>query len=158
MAPGQQRFVCKPASEKQKQEYRSCGFANAAFSAKQPLGKNTIRELLKEAAKRVGIERWKDFRPHELRSAFISRLANDCGVSMTETMASGESSIFFMLVLVCCCGLCISHFFRARWMPVCETVALRIVGLPLCLEKRIRNCFIGPITGDNLLWHVVCYD
>ena len=83
-------MFCKEATEKQRKGFAANGFKNARFSPKQPLGKNSIRELLKEAAFRVGIEHWKDFRPHEMRAAFISRLANDAGVSISETMASGK--------------------------------------------------------------------
>lgn len=91
-------MFCRPATEKQLQHFKSIGWNNARFSPNQPLGPNTIRELIKEGAERLGVENWRSFRPHELRGAFLSRLANDDGVNTNETLAAGMCCLYHFFI------------------------------------------------------------
>jgi len=44
---------------------------------RRPMGRSTTLRLVKEAARRAGIERWRDVHPHCLRKAFESVLRED---------------------------------------------------------------------------------
>ena len=55
-----------------------------------PLGKNKIRDMIRDAFQLLGISNWKTLRPHALRGHFITTLANDKSVSLSETMAAAR--------------------------------------------------------------------
>ena len=85
LAPGQIRFYCQVATAKYKQKLAMEGFPNAEFYGNKPLGRKSIATLFKEGAKLLGLP--ASFRPHSLRGACITKLANDSSVSIAETMA-----------------------------------------------------------------------
>ena len=55
-----------------------------------PLGKSKIRDMMRDAFKILEISNWKTLHPHALRGHFITTLANDKSVSLTETMAAAR--------------------------------------------------------------------
>ena len=88
--PGQKRLCCREASEAEKACHVLQGYPNATMSPKKHYGKDTIRLLFKEGAVILGLP--PDFKPHSLRSACITKMANDPGVSIAETMAVARHS------------------------------------------------------------------
>lgn len=89
-SPGQKRFYCKVASPAHKQALAAQGYPKAEFFANRPLGENTIRKLMCEAAKLLGLP--PDFKGHSLRHVALSKAANDPSVSLAETMRLGRHS------------------------------------------------------------------
>lgn len=90
LSPGQKRFYCKVASAPHKVALAQQGYPRAEFFANRPLGENTVRKMMVEAAKFLGLP--DDFRGHSLRHACLSDLANDPGVSLAETMKVARHS------------------------------------------------------------------
>ena len=92
MAPGQTRMYCFPASEAARDSFKRSGFPTASFFAERPCGYKSISKYMKDGAKKLGLECAGNFRPHSLRSAYITMLANDSSVSMREVMEAGRHS------------------------------------------------------------------
>ena len=90
LAPGQVRMYCKVADAAHRAKLAAQGFPNAQFCANQHLGEKSIRQLFKEGAKMLGLS--SQFRPHSLRGACITKLVNDPGVSLAETMSHARHS------------------------------------------------------------------
>ena len=90
MSPGQTRIYCFPASDQAKSGFQRAGYPTASFYADKPLGYKSISKYMKEGAKILGLP--TDFRPHSLRSAYITCLANDPSVSTKEVMIAGRHS------------------------------------------------------------------
>lgn len=82
LAPGQTRFYCYPIPPTRKTA--AGGFEGQIFYRNKPLGVNTVRRLMKEGAKKLGIK--ANFLPHSLRSLCITTLVNNKAVSTAEMM------------------------------------------------------------------------
>ena len=82
LAPGQRRFYCYPVLPTSKR--LTDGSEGQFFYKNKPLGVNTVRKLMKQGAKRLGIT--VNFMPHSLRALCITKLVNDKAVSQAETM------------------------------------------------------------------------
>ena len=85
LAPGQVRMYCQVATDSYKQKLALEGFPEAEFYGNKPLGRKSIATYFKDGAKILGLP--DTFRPHSLRGACITQLANDGSVSIAETMA-----------------------------------------------------------------------
>ena len=88
MSPGQTRMYCQVATTTYIASLRRMGHTKAVFFPLKPLGAKTITKLFKEGANLLGLP--PSFRAHSLRSAFITKLANDPSVSISETMAAAR--------------------------------------------------------------------
>ena len=84
MSPGQERVYCKPASASYKMSLAERGHPDAEFYPTVVLGEKSIATLFRKGASILGLA--EDFKPHSLRSACITMLANDSSVSIAETM------------------------------------------------------------------------
>lgn len=91
LSPGQKRMYCYwrtdaaavfPGGDGGSLQY--------IFHARKPLGMNKIRELFTEGAAILGLP--KKFLPHSLRALCITRMVNDNGVSLSETMEVARHS------------------------------------------------------------------
>ena len=85
-SPGQTRLYCKPATASQKIHWTSIGYPKAAFSANQPIGVNTIRKMMKDAAVKLGFSATG----HAFRRLFVTTIVNTPGVSTEEALASSR--------------------------------------------------------------------
>ena len=74
----QERFYCRLKKD------------GSGYSPRQPLGKNSIPNLFKSAAEKLGLKNVEHFRPHALRAFFITKLANSKNVSMGELMSASR--------------------------------------------------------------------
>jgi len=93
LSPGQTRIYCKVVPFELRMNPESSYFGQF-FYPNNPMGKNTILKLFKSGARIQGLSNPDSFSPHSLRSYFITRLANDSGVSIQECMtASRHSSV-----------------------------------------------------------------
>ena len=63
---------------------------NGQTSADQPLGRNTCARMVKEIGEECGIVDMKGFKPHCFRSYFLTYLANDPSLNLSEVMAAGR--------------------------------------------------------------------
>lgn len=90
MSPGQERLYCQVASDAHRKELTRQGYPNAVFYASKPLGVNSMRKLMKDAAQILGLP--ADFKSHSLRHMCITKMANDPGVSLAETMLVARHS------------------------------------------------------------------
>ncbi len=84
LSPGQVRMYCKPATAVFKLGLVEKGYPNAEFYPETVLGEKKIATLFQKGAEILGLP--SDFKPHSLRGACITMLANDSSVSMAETM------------------------------------------------------------------------
>jgi hypothetical protein len=84
LAPGQKRFYCYPLPPSSERGPADARDGILYFYKNKPLGVNTIRRLMKRAAKRLGIS--ENFMPHSLRALCITKLVNNKAVSQAETM------------------------------------------------------------------------
>ena len=92
MSPGQVRIYCQPGSPSYLKTLEMNGYGHACFMFNKPLGPKSVAALFKKGAKLLGLP--ENFRPHSLRAAFITKMANDPSVSMSETMlASRHNSV-----------------------------------------------------------------
>lgn len=82
LAPGQTRFYCYPIPPTNKTA--AGAFEGQIFYRNKPLGVNTVRRLMKEGAKKLGIK--ANFLPHSLRALCITKLVNNKAVSTAEMM------------------------------------------------------------------------
>ena len=90
--PWRVRMYCKTATVGQKLCLTALGHTNAAFSARHPLGVNTICKLMKEACAKLGSP---DATGHYFRRLFITSLANDPGICIEKSMQSAGHNSFF---------------------------------------------------------------
>ena len=74
--------------QKQKAHFKKKGYPNAQFSPFEPVGKNTIALMFKDASRRIGCETTG----HAFRRLFITTLVNTPGVSTEEALASSRHS------------------------------------------------------------------
>ena len=86
MSPGQVRIYCRPAGRDRLLEMRNAGFKNAMFYAASQIGEKMILQMFKDGAELLGLTNARHFKPHSLRGACITILANDPSVSLAETM------------------------------------------------------------------------
>ena len=87
----QVRLYCKPMNENSKRLYQSNGGnKRVEYYNNMPLGKATIHSLFITGAHILGLRNPTEFYPHSLRAVFITRLANDSGVSAKEIMVSAR--------------------------------------------------------------------
>ena len=87
MAPGQSRMYCKPAPYDYNKANWDKGYPNSTFYSSIVCGSKKISQMFKDGAKILGLEHPMRFKPHSLRGACITMLANDNSVSLAETMA-----------------------------------------------------------------------
>ncbi len=74
----------------------SIGHTDVWYSAKQPLGVNTIRKMMKEACRRLGSPGTTG---HSFHRLFITSLANHPGVSVNMALkSSGHNSVAAQLL------------------------------------------------------------
>jgi len=93
LTAGQTRIYCKVVPLELRMDSESSYFGQY-FYPNNPLGKNTVLKLFKSGAKLQGLSNPDSFSPHSLRAYFVTRLANDSGVSIQECMtASRHSSV-----------------------------------------------------------------
>ena len=93
LAPGQTRIYCKVVPKELRLDIKSSYFGQF-FYPNNLLGKNTVLKLFKSGAEKIGLSNLDYFSPHSLRAYFVTRLANDAGVSIQEYMtASRHSSV-----------------------------------------------------------------
>ena len=88
IGPDQKRMYCQPAPKSYQLSLARMGHYNVHFYANKPLGPKSIAKLFKDGAKHLGLP--DSFRPHSLRSALITKLANDPSVSIAETMSAAR--------------------------------------------------------------------
>ena len=88
MSPGQTCIYCKVATTSYIASLQRMGHMKALFFPAKPLGAKTITKLFKDDANLLGLS--PSFRAHSLRSAFITMLANDPSVSISETMSAAR--------------------------------------------------------------------
>ena len=91
LGPGQLRLFCKPATSSQKRHYTTIGWPDAEMSSQQPLGRNTIARMHKEAAAMLGVTS-TDFSGHAWRRLFVTTLVNDPSVNTEEALAAARHS------------------------------------------------------------------
>ena len=90
LSPFQTRVYCQPLTSKQKARLPA-GQSMVFYNHRKPIGKNTIRLMIKDACKKLG---FPDATGHGFRRLFITTLANDSGVSVEESMkSSGHNSV-----------------------------------------------------------------
>ena len=90
MAPGQLRMYCREAPQGKKAEMTLQGFPEAEMYPDSPLGKTILNSYFKEGARILGLP--ESFKPHSLRAACITKMANDQSVSLAETMMVARHS------------------------------------------------------------------
>ena len=88
--PGQVKLYCREASPEYQATMALQGYPNATMYPTKNYGINYINGFFKEGAKILGLD--PNFKPHSLRSACITKLANDPSVSVAETMAVARHS------------------------------------------------------------------
>ena len=88
MSPGQSRIYCQPGSASYCKTLEMNGYLNACFMFNKPLGPKSVTSLFKKGASILGLP--ENFRPHSLRAAFITKMANDPSVSISETMLAAH--------------------------------------------------------------------
>ena len=100
-SPGQVRMYCSVASTSRRATLARSGHPNAFFIPNKPMGYKKIGNLIKKLGQKVlGLP--PTFRPHSLRSAMITMLANDPSVSTKETMkAARHSSVSATNAYIC---------------------------------------------------------
>lgn len=92
LAPGQTRIYCKVVPKELREN--SGPYQGKYFYPNNPLGRNTVLKVFKSGALILGLSNPDKFSPHSLRAYFVTRLANDSGVSTKECMtASRHSSV-----------------------------------------------------------------
>ena len=77
LAPGQLRLYCRVKKDN-------------TLSGNQPLGKNTCAKMVKEVGMDWGIQDMAKFKPHVFRHQFLTFLANDPALNLSEVMAAGR--------------------------------------------------------------------
>ena len=77
LAPGQLRLYCRVKKD-------------GSMSALQPLGKHTCAKMVKEVGIDAGIVDMQGWKPHVFRSRFLTMLANDPALNLSEVMAAGR--------------------------------------------------------------------
>lgn len=88
-SPHQERVYCRPATLAQLQDLRRSGRKKSMFSAREPLGVNTICLMMNDACAKLG---HPECSGHGFRRLFITTLANDPRVSIAEAMESSRHS------------------------------------------------------------------
>ena len=67
--------------------YRTLKKNSLGFNNSQCIVKNSIRNMIREGFKILGILRWNTLRPHVLRGFFVSTLASDKSINEKEKLA-----------------------------------------------------------------------
>ena len=90
LSPFQNRIYCQPLTSAKKARLPP-GQKDVFYNHKKPIGRNTIRLMIKDACARLG---FPDATGHGFRRLFITTLANDPGVSVEGSMkSSGHNSV-----------------------------------------------------------------
>ena len=92
LAPRQTRIYCKVVPKELREN--SGPYQDQFIYPSNLLGRNTVLKVFKAGAVILGLSNPDKFSPHSLCSYFVTRLANDSGVSTKECMtASRHSSV-----------------------------------------------------------------
>ena len=82
-SPHQDLFYYRPATMAQMKEFCCLGHPNSIFSAREPLGVNTVHLMMNEACAKLG---HPECSGHGFHRLFITTLTNDPCVSIAESM------------------------------------------------------------------------
>lgn len=77
-----------PVSEKTDRFYRKC--SDKKIFPNNTLGKDKVRLNQALAFKKLGIENWKELRPHSMRGWFITQLANNPNINNMQTSSAAR--------------------------------------------------------------------
>ena len=75
-----------PDSKMTNRWYRRVSKDGSSFLANQVLGKEKVRDLFRQAFKKMGVSNWETLCMHSLCAVFITKLANDPSVNLKEVM------------------------------------------------------------------------
>ena len=84
--PSQEKVYCHFLSQNQLRKRQD----GVLFSAKRPIGRNTIAGFLRELARKAGIPHWEKVGNHDSRQGAIDKLANDPNVNAVETQKAAR--------------------------------------------------------------------